>query len=148
MGVKGIFGLLALLLVSCGSDEILTVRQFHLRKAKVPSGNEYVRSEMNYRLYGEVSAKEREAKKGQYYSVRWQDLSGTSSVRVVMEYRQAKSGSRIKKKALRFPPSKAGQAEFEVTGPSYLRQGRVISWRISLYEGGKRVAEKKSYLWD
>ena len=146
--MKGILCLCAFLLVSCGSREILTVRQFHLRKAKVPTGNEYVRAEANMRLYGAISAKEREARRGQHYTIRWRDLSGESPVKVVMEYRQASTGSRVKRLQQTFPASRTGKTEFKITGPAYLKKGRVIAWRISLYEGEEKVAMKRSYLWE
>ncbi len=142
------FVILACLLTSCSSPKTLEVRQFHLRKTDMVDGNEYVRSEANYRLYGAVTAKEREAKKGQYYTVRWDQLTGSEPVKVVFEYRQALSGSRVKKISQNFPAARQGKTEFQIIGPAYLKGGRVVSWRMTLYEGGKKIAHEQSYLWD
>jgi len=146
--MKALLGAIALGLVSCANTEKLEVRQFHLRKERVSRGNEYVRAEMNKRLYGAVTAEERAARKGQYYTVKWNELTGEESVKVVMEYRQALTGSKVKKISRKFPAARSGKTEFQIIGPAYLKKGRVLSWKISLYEGSEKIADKKSYLWD
>ena len=138
----------ALFLSSCSETETLRVRQFHLRDTKVADGNEFIRSEMNKRLHGAVNLEERNARKGQYYNVSWHGLSGTHPVKMLFEYRQASSGAAIRKIEKTVSASKDGKMEIRVTGDAYQKGGRVVSWRLSLYDGREVVAQKKSYLWD
>jgi hypothetical protein len=142
------------LIVSCASDEVLQVRQFHMTEVEVErdyherhDDNQFIRGEINRRTYGSVTAKEREAQKGNYYTVKWKKLTGTKPVRVVLDYRQVASGARVKRMERLLTAVQSGSTEFEITGTDYVQQGRVLSWRISLFEGNERVAEKKSYLW-
>jgi hypothetical protein len=80
--------------------------------------------------------------------VSWDTLKGASPIRIVFEYRQARSGAREKKLEETFPPSRQGKTEFQIIGEAYLKGGDVVAWRTTLYEGGKLMAVKKSYLWD
>jgi hypothetical protein len=153
--VRLLLGALMLMLVSCGNDEVLSVRQFHLQDTEVSRDyyrsskeNRFVRGEINKRVHGSISAKEREAKKGRYYTVSWDTLKNSSPIRIVFEYRQSRSGAREKKLEETFPPSRQGKTEFQIIGEAYLKGGDVIAWRATLYEGGKPIAVKKSYLWD
>lgn len=139
---------LAFILVSCSETETLRVRQFHLRENKATNGNDFIRAEMNRRLYGAVSLEEREARKGQYYDINWSGLSGSKPVKVIFEYRQVISGADVKRMVKTMPPSDDGQLEIQVTGEAYQRGGRVVAWRVTLFDGGQSVAQKQSYLWD
>ena len=49
----------AVFLVSCGAPDILRVRQFHLQDTDVATGHPFIRAEMNKRLYGAVTARDR-----------------------------------------------------------------------------------------
>jgi len=153
--VRLLLSALMLMLVSCGNDEVLRVRQFHLQDTEVSRDyyrsskeNRFVRGEINKRVHGSVSAKEREAKKGRYYTVSWDTLKGASPIRIVFEYRQARSGAREKKLEEALPPSRQGKTEFQIIGEAYLKGGDVVAWQTTLYEGGKLMAVKKSYLWN
>jgi len=139
---------LVLLLVSCGAPETLRVRQFHLRDTKVSTGDLFIRAEMNKRLHGAVTEEERNLRKGNYYHVRWHGLSGTKPVRVLFEYRQTRTGAKVKKYETTAPAAAKGDRQISINGEDYLKNGRVLAWRASLYDGGTLVAQKESYLWD
>lgn len=139
---------LALMLVSCSETETLRVRQFHLRDNRVANGNDFIRGEMNKRLHGAVTLEEREARKGQYYTISWHGLSGSREVKVVFEYRQVMSGANEKKMVKIMLASREGKLEIQVIGEAYQKGGRVLAWRVTLFDGGERVAQKQSYLWD
>ena len=132
------------------------MRQFHLQETELSNDyfrskdeNPFIRGEMNKRLYGSVTAKEREAKKGRYYTVSWRGLNAQKGrIRIVFEYRQGKSGANAKTLAQTFQHASRGKTEFQVIGDAYQKGGDVIAWRMSLYEGAQLISVKKSYLWD
>ena len=140
--------LLSLALASCGSSDRFRVRQFHLRSDTVADGNEFIRAEMNKRLYGAVTEKARELRKGHFYAVSWRKLSGNRPVKIVFEYRQQSSGARIKKMTRVLPPSPEGRTEFRITGSDYYQNGRVLAWRMTLLDGSEVISRKQSFLWD
>ena len=69
-------------------------------------------------------------------------------VRIVFEYRQAVSGSKVLTMVQERPGTAKGSVEFHVTGDAYLKGGRVLAWRMRLYRGGDLVDTKRSYLWE
>jgi len=150
--VRVLLAVLVLVLVSCSAPETLRVRQFHLRDTKAATGDLFIRAEMNRRLHGAVSEEERALRRGNYYHMRWRGLSGTQPVRVVFEYRQVRTGAKVKRLEAVAPVSSFGSGkgnlEISLTGEDYQRNGRVLAWRTTLYEGKLVVATKQSYLWD
>lgn len=146
--MRAFFSVLVLFLASCSETETLRVRQFHLRDTKPAKDNEFIRAEMNKRLYGAVTLEERQLRRGDYYDIAWHGLSGTNPVRVVFEYRQAATGAEERKIDKAFPVSRSGKTEFHMIGEAYREGGRIVAWRLSLYDGLEKVAQKQSYLWD
>jgi hypothetical protein len=144
--------LLACLLVACSStDQTLVVKQFTLRDAGNPDGDDpMVRGEIQRRLYGAVSESERQDRLGQYFTVQWNDDSGVGqAVEVVFDYQQASTGSRLKREVRGFDPeATSGQAEFKFIGESFRQEGRVLAWRAALKRGGRELASEQSYLWE
>ena len=137
-----------LCLVSCGAPDKFRVRQFHLQDTEVSTGHPFIRAEMNKRLYGAVTARERTLRKGNYYHVRWDGLTGLNPVKLVFEFRQAKTGAKVNKREYLSPGSRKGELEIMVSGLEYLKDGHVQAWRVTLIEGDAEIAVKKSYLWD
>ena len=142
------FALATLLLVSCGTPESLRVRQFHLRDTRVATGHPFIWAETSKRLYGAVTEKERALRRGNYYHIRWHGLSGKKPVKVVFEYRLARTGAAVKKREFVAAASKKGDREIIIGGAEYLKSGHVQSWRATLYDGETKVLVKKSYLWE
>ena len=103
---------------------------------------------MNKRLYGAVSEDERGLRRGNYYHVRWRGLGGEQPVRVVFEYRQARTGALVKRLERVGAASGKGSEEIKIAGEDYRRNGRVLAWRATLYDGERLVDKKQSYLWD
>ena len=156
IAVKVLLGFLFLILVSCGSKESLQVRQFHLQDTEVDRDyyrskkeNRFIRGEINKRVYGAITAKERDAKKGRYYTVSWNGLRAKKNgIRIIFDYRQGKSGARVKTLTKNLSHSSSGKTEFQVIGEAYEKGGDVTAWRIRLYEGSQLISEKTSYLWN
>ena len=150
MRLFALAGCLALILSSCGSREPLVVKQFTVRDTD-PSWSQdlLVRGEVQKRLYGAVEIKDREKRKGQYYSVRWRAEPGGGPVTVRFQYRQASTGSRVLELAQSVPADRGtGVVEFAIAGDSYLEGGRVLAWRMLLIQNDQTLAERKSFLWD
>lgn len=127
----------------------MEVKSFQLRDAKNEVNEDpMVRGEKLRRLYGAVSVEEQKQRLGQYYTVLWRDASATSPVEVVMEYQQGGTASKVKREVRKFPAgSTEGLAEFSVVGDNFIKNGRVLSWRISLWRGGRELEHRQSYLW-
>lgn len=153
--MKFLLILSALFAVSCAQREPLSIRQFHLTDTEVERDyydrfdeNPFVRGEINKRTHGAITTKEREARRGHYYNVNWSQLTGTKPVKILLEYRQGSSGAQIKTKTQTLPPASRGYTELQIIGSDYQQNGRVLSWRITLFEGKEKVASKQSYLWN
>ena len=144
-----VVGWLALVLTSCGPREPLVVKQFTVSETN-PSVNQdlLVRGESQKRLFGAVEQKDREKRKGQYYSVRWRANPAGGPVKVQFQYRQASTGSQVLELAQTQEASRGtGLVEFAIAGDAYLKGGRVLSWRTLLTQNGQELAEKRSFLW-
>ena len=108
-----------------------------------------VRGEQLYHLKGAVTEKEREQRLGQYYTVVWQQQGlETQPNRIIMDYQQAATGSKVLHLSKNLSPNAdQGKVEFNITGDSYQRGGRVLSWRVRLLKNSQVLAEERSYLW-
>lgn len=146
--MRWLFLFLVLGLVACGGGERLEVRQFHMRQSAVERGNDFIAAEQKFRLYGAVTAEERELRKGQYFLVRWRELQSRKPVKMIMETRRAGSGARIIHRTVNLGEQMSGKHEFAFAGKDYEKNGRVTAWRIRLLQGGKEVARKQSFLWE
>jgi hypothetical protein len=127
------------------------VKQFQLRDEKRNSGDEpMVRMEKERRLRGAVSMAERRERLGQYYTILWNDPSGTGQgeVEVIFQYQQGGTASRVKRMVKSFPASDInGTAEFAIIGTNYFDSGRVLAWKATVQRAGRVIASKQSYLW-
>ncbi len=144
--------LAALVLGACaGPKDALVVKQFQLRdQVRNPGDEPMVRMEKERRLRGAVSMSERRQRLGQYYTLLWNDPSGVGQgpVEVVFEYQQGASASRVKRMTKEFPAAAAdGVAEFAVIGDDYFTGGRVLTWKATVLRGGRKLASRRSYLW-
>ncbi len=143
---------LGMLVAGCaGTEDPLVVKQYTLRDATVPSMDDpMVRGEVLVRLRGAVSWSERLDRLGQYFTVLWSDAEGAGQpVVVVFEYQQASTGAAVRRKTLEFAPDAvSGKAEFDVIGEDFRKNGRVLTWRVSLLRGDDEVASRQSYLWE
>ncbi|WP_338687013.1 hypothetical protein [Haloferula helveola] len=140
----------ALALSACGTNEILDVRPTHLRSLEVVDSDQpMIRGDQQRHFYGAIGVREQEQRLGHYYVVLWNEDSVGEPVRVVFEYQQASTASKIHRQVQEFDPSSDnGRAEFRITGDSYLEGGRVLAWKCSLFRGQREIASRHSYLWE
>ena len=139
------------LFASCASKDLMQVKQYHLRSIDVVNMKQapMVRGEQMYRMRGAVSREERSHRLGQYYSVRWKkDSNAGAAVKIVMDYQQAATGSKVLSMWQELPAAETnGLTEFSVSGESYRTGGRVLAWRIRMISGDSVLSEKRSYMW-
>lgn len=136
-------------LASCAGKPRLEVKQFVLRD----TGGGYkddpmIQGEKQRLLYGAIGVREQSQRLGQYYTILWNDASGSGPVEVLFEYQQGGSGSKIKRITRAFPAgTTSGKAEFSNIGDNYSKAGRILAWKVSLLRDGRPIDSKRSYLW-
>lgn len=140
----------ALLLVSCSTvPQGLTVKQYHLRENMFEENSDpMARGEVQRLLHGSVSVEERKQKIGQYYHVIWNETKTKAQpTKIVFEYLQAGSGSRVLREEQAVSSTGVADAYFTIAGDRYAKKGRVLAWRASVQRDGKMLASKQSYMW-
>jgi hypothetical protein len=137
-------------LAACSSPGALEVRPYHIREVSLRGdGEPLIDAEEKRRMYGAVGVREQEQRLGIYYDVLWEDDAVGEPARVVFEYQQASTASKVLKKVQDFSAdTRKGKAEFQVIGDDYLKGGRVLAWKCTLLRGGREVASRHSYLWE
>lgn len=143
--------LFCFLLLGCSSDPFI-VSPFHLRgESMLRTPVEPVKGEARYRYDRTVSEKDRKQKHGHYYVFKWRrDLlhSETDPITATLEYRQASTGRKILRKTVSLSPLEDRKTEIWITGEDYLKNGRILSWKATLSQGGETLATEQSFLWD
>jgi hypothetical protein len=104
--------------------------------------------ERTYRLYGAITAADRNQRYGNYFDFFWR-VKRPANVTVRLEYRQEKLRSFVQAREISYANAKGNiKTEFTIIGDDYLADGRVTAWRCLLIENGHVVAENRSYLWE
>ena len=104
--------------------------------------------ERTYRLYGAITAADRNQRYGNYLDFFWR-VKRPANVTVRLEYRQEKLRSFVQAREISYANAKGNfKTEFTIIGDDYLADGRVTAWRCLLIENGRIVAENRSYLWE
>jgi hypothetical protein len=107
----------------------------------------YVEFERKRILYGAITPSDQRERYGNYFTFMWESRR-PADVIVRLEYRQQALGPVVQTKEI---PVRAASGHlitrFQVTGDDYLQYGRVLAWRATILEGGRVVAETRSYLW-
>jgi hypothetical protein len=142
--------LACLVLASCSTgqgDRIEKVKTYNLdHKKHITAVDPAIRFEQHHRLFGTVSIKDMEARDGHYYTVRWGLADGSQPAKLILEYRQAKTGATVLKKEMDVS-SAGGTSEFTVIGDE-AKGNAVTGWKVSLVRGKDTLATAKSYLWE
>ncbi len=138
-------------IVNC-SRNTLEVNQYHLKGAQNLSRiSQTVRGEALYRYDQNLLKKDREQKHGHYYTFRWDKKAikqnGAPPI-LEFRYRQSATGQtpRLVKKTL--PLNGRPITEISITGESYKKRGRILSWQALLKQGDKTLAKEQSFLWE
>jgi hypothetical protein len=104
--------------------------------------------ERQYRLFGAVTKLDQRQRFGNYFDFFWR-VKQPADVTVRLEYRQEKLHAHVQAQEISYSDVRGNQkTEFRVIGDDYFDSGRVIAWRCLLVNGGKIVAENRSFLWE
>ena len=110
-----------------------------------------LRAHSRYLLYRANTSKERVARMGDYYYVRWFDAEPDKPMKLVMQYTQARTGSAVLTAEYEVKePRKSKEHHmyrFAYNGDVRRQLGDILSWRIDLYSDGQLRDTRKSYLW-
>jgi hypothetical protein len=82
------------------------------------------------------------AERSQEYYVPWR---GTGVRLVKFEYRQVNVPDQIQVQTV--SPTNQHSAVFRVVGDDFINGGAISAWHVSLWDGDKLLAERKSVLW-
>lgn len=138
-------------MASCASGPasgITRVKIYRLDPHQAPDAAEpAIAFEQKHYLHGAVSEAERDARRGNYYTVFFRTPDRTAPVHARFQFRQAATGFRIFEKTATAAP-REGNVRFQVTGDEYLQRGRLTGWRVLLSQGGQPLGEHKSFLWE
>lgn len=104
--------------------------------------------ERQYRLFGAVTAFDQRQRFGNYFDFFWR-AKHPADVTVRLEYRQEKLRAFVQAREISYRHAEGtSHTEFAIVGDDYFDDGAVIAWRCLLIEGGRIVAENRSYLWE
>jgi len=103
--------------------------------------------EQKHYLYGAVSDADREARRGNYYTIFFKTPDRQTPVQARFEYRQQATGFKVFTKTVSVEPG-SGRVRFQVSGDEYRERGKLLGWRVTLTQGGQMIGQRKSYLWD
>lgn len=145
------------LLASCQTVTepcLISVADLPLKSERLPSmGIQHApaRAHTRYLLFDTNSGRERQARLGDYFFVRWYDANPNEPVRIVMHYTQALTRSQRLERSVDYKEPRDESAErvatFFFNGDERKRCGDILSWKVELYCGGKLRDVKRSYLW-
>lgn len=148
--------LAAMAMVSCSTvskgpgGQVSKVKYYELDPTeRITASDRSLVFERSYHLHGAVTQAEQMERAGHYYSVFWKVNDRTQPVTVRFEYRQSKSG--LKVKTIDQEATDIGRdnlTKFDVTGEAYRADGPISAWRVSLLRGKEVLATQESYLWN
>ena len=116
--------------------------------ARITAVDPSIPFEQQHLLYGAVSREDRDARRGNYYSFFWKADDRTQPVRLRFEYRQSLTRSAVKRQEIDITDvNRNNITKIQVTGADYQTNGKILSWRASLIQGGKEIASTQSFMW-
>ena len=103
--------------------------------------------ERQYRLFGAVTKLDQHQRFGNYFDFFWR-VKRPANVTVRLEYRQEKLHAHVQAQEISCGDVHGShKSSFKVVGDDYFDNGRIVAWRCLMVEGGKIVAETRSFLW-
>jgi hypothetical protein len=110
--------------------------------------NQALRFELEYLNWGAITAEQRQARRGHYFTITWDNDGPPGDFTTRFQYREVKSKEVVRSlEQTAHNVSGATRAYFAVTNKAYLTYGPVVSWRFTVLRGDIVVAEAKSFIW-
>lgn len=104
--------------------------------------------EIKYLNWGAVTAEQKRARQGHYFTITVANGGPPSDLTMRFEYRQVKSKQVVRELVQeKKQVDGAVRAYFGVVNHAYLAYGPVSAWRFTVLRAGTVVAEAKSFLW-
>jgi hypothetical protein len=114
----------------------------------ISDGNQSMQYELYYLNWGAVTAEQREARRGHYFTITWKNSGPRDDFVTRFEYREVKSQEVVRTLTQSMPHVHgAVRSYFAVTGDAYAHYGPVVSWRFTVLKGDTIVAQAKSFIW-
>ena len=107
-----------------------------------------IRFERQHHLHGAITKEQRQDRLGHYYTLFWKAPATRTPVTLRFEYRQSRTGEQISTldQVIREVRDQ-NKTALRITGESYQRNGRVVSWQATLLQDGKVLDQTRSFLW-
>ena len=145
-------GILLQPVVTAGAEEpapiIVPLQCGHLLRFLQGIAEASLGFERTYRLYGAITAADRNQRYGNYFDFFWK-ARRAADLAVRLEYRQEKLHAHVQAQEISYANARGSyKTEFKVVGDDYFDDGRVTAWRCLLIENGRIVAETHSYMWE
>ena len=147
---------LLVILIGCASSPkpvgFTKVKYYQLKdedeRAESYSVDPMIRFEREHHFHGAVTKDLRRDRLGYYYTLFWNAPATRTPVTVRFEYRQALTGERISTfDQVVGEVRSQNKTALRITGESYHRDGRVVSWQATLLQDGKLLDQTRSFLW-
>lgn len=110
--------------------------------------NAALRFELDYLNYGAVTAEERDARKGHYFTITWCNKGPKDDYTARFQYREVITKDIVRTLLQPMPAAHDNtRAYFAVVGKAFHLYGPINAWRISILKGDTVVADEKSIAW-
>ncbi len=110
--------------------------------------NAALQFEKEYWSYGAITRQEKLDKRGHYFVILWSNRGPVKELQAKFEYRQVKSKDVIRTLTIDHARAHGGmKSTFAVVGQAFDEYGAVSSWRFTVWDGGKLLAEQNSFIW-
>lgn len=111
-----------------------------------------LRFEPSYYDFGAVTKRQQKAVRGHYFTFNWRAPRALRAGRITWEYfTELASGRRPASKSAEFRIKTSLPAwqrtRFSVTGDEFSEFGKVMAWRLRIYEADKLLGEMTSFAW-
>lgn len=140
-------------IVSCiSTSHINEVMDIPLKSTERPGWETgLLRANASYMLFGATEYKDRTDRLGDYYFVTWTDRQPELPARLIFQYTQARTGSRIQERVIEYPAGRertVRHENFAFNGAKRRADGDILTWKLSLEVDGKIVDSQQSFLWE
>lgn len=142
-----------ILLCSCTPSEtkIISVHEYTLKSIDQPDFDAgLLYTEYSFIMHGAIESTERYDRLGNYYYVVWEDSQPKLPAKLVFQYQQGATGSKVFSLVENIPPrhsARSNKTIFTFNGEERKLKGDILAWKLTLWVNHKPVSSKQSFLW-